>query len=433
MEEVFLIDGPDFKMTQIQFLIRMLVSAGVGFVIGLERQHSSLDKKRSDFAGVRTFMIVVLLGFISTFLSFVLNPFVFAGTFSAVVLFVAASYWISANKGDIGGTSEVAVIISFLLGVTTCLGFIEVSLAMMVLLVVILSFKDPLKTLIKKVSEAELRAFISFVVIALLIFPFLPNKNYGPFEVINPNEIGWVVILTSGIGFGGYILMKFLGSGRGILFTGIFGGLVSSTVVTWVFSKKSKESVGLSRNCAVAILAASSIMIIRVAVLITIFNQQLLQNLIVPFILLLIAGFGITYYYFKKGDDSIENKTDVPLGNPLNLKDAFLFAVFYVAILLIVNYANDYMGDRGVILSSAIAGLTDVDAITISVSKLGLFDIPVLTAQNAILLAALCNTIVKLGIGIWLGSNPLKKYLLIGYGIIFCAGLISFLILNLGT
>jgi uncharacterized membrane protein (DUF4010 family) len=120
----------------------------------------------------------------------------------------------------------------------------------------------------------------------------------------------------------------------------------------------------------------------------------------------------------------------MPLGEPLNIKDAVFFGIVYTGILTLVSYASTEYGDKGIYISSAISALTDIDAITISMSKLGGISINYLTAQNAILLATLTNTIIKIGLSLWFGSKQLKKYVLVGYGVIFLAGLIGFVLLN---
>lgn len=431
MEEIILIKTEAFSITQMEFLLRMLVATGIGFVLGLEREYARMQKEGLGevFAGVRTFVVVVLVGFLSTFLSFLLHPLIVLGGFASVVVLVGISYFVQSRNGDVGGTTEFAIILAYLLGASTLMGYIEISLALMVVTLVILSLKVRLHQFIGEISEEELFAFVTFVVVALLVLPFLPDQTFGPYDVLNPREIGWVIVLTSGIGFIGYMMMKFFGSGKGILLTGILGGLVSSTVVTWVFSKKSKNVPALSRNCAIAILAASSIMVIRVFVWIVIFNKNLLWGLILPLSIVLLAGIGIAWYLYRKEGQQTLPET-IPLGNPLNLKDAIFFGVLYAGILLLINYANQTFGTRGIFLSSAVAALTDIDAITISISKLAEETISANIAQNAILLSTLSNTIIKIGIALWFGSVSLRKDILVGYGMIFLAGLIGFGILN---
>jgi len=420
----------DFLLSQSDFLIRLLVTTGIGFVIGLEREFSHYSEKEEIFAGVRTFTLVALLGFLTALLGVTFTYWIFIAGFLSVVCIVGISYWVSSNEGNIGGTTEFATIFTFLLGGLILLGKINEGLALTVVTVVLLSLKIKLKTIIGQLTQKELYAFVRFVVIALLILPFLPNNYFGIFNVINPREVGWVIVLTSGIGFVGYVLMKFLGTNRGIILTSILGGLVSSTVVTFTFSKKSKETPELSQNYAVGIFAAATIMVVRMFLWVFIFNKKMLNGLGIPLVIIFLTALGITIFFYKKQLTKPPFKDKILLGDPLNIRNAVFFGIFYTGILLLVSYASNEYGAKGIYISSAISALTDIDAIAISVSKLGGVTIDLLTAQNAILLATLANTIVKIGIAVWTGSTDLKKYVLIGYGFIFIAGIIGFIILN---
>src|SRR5690606_16073363 len=253
------------------------------------------------------------------------------------------------------------------------------------LTIVLLSAKVTFKSFVGKITPQEMFDFVRFIVVALLIFPFLPDMDMGPFNVINPREIGWVIILISGLGFLGYIMMKFLGAHKGILFTGIIGGLVSSTMVTWVFAKKSKELPALSAHCATAILAASSIMVIRVLLWVFIFNKSLAPGLYLPLGLIFFSAIGVTLFLYYKQSKKEDIDTSLPEGKPLNLQSAIVFGIVYTLIILLVSYTNEYFGSSGIFISSTIAGLTDIDAITISVSKLAGDSLSFSVAQNAIL------------------------------------------------
>lgn len=429
--DLLLIDTPDLKLEQSEFIIRLLVALGIGFLIGLEREHAALKEKAHSFAGIRTFIFVVLLGFIGAMTAVVFTPWMYLGILMSVVLLIAISYRVTASTGDIGSTTEFSVLLAFILGGLSFAGFIEISLMITVVIVVLLSSKIKLQNVIGKITSEELYDFIRFVVVVLLIFPFLPNENLGPFNVLNPREIGWVIILTSGLGFAGYILMRLLGPGKGILLTGIIGGLVSSTAVTWVFTKKSKESEELSLNCAVAILAASSIMILRVLIWTFIFNKELFNQLYGVIIFVLVVALSVTFvFYFKQRKKEVI-VTEIRQDKPLDLQGALFFGLVYMLILLVVSYSNEYLGEKGMLLSSAIAGLSDIDAITISVSKIAGESLALKIASNAILIATISNTFVKLGIGIWAGSSQLRKYLFIGYGFVFSAILLVIVYLNL--
>ncbi len=405
------------------------MAIGIGAIIGMQREHAALNEKVPGFAGIRTFVFVVLLGFMAGLTYYLLSPLVYFGILLSVAIVTGVSYWITAMKGDIGATTEFTALIGFVLGTMAFLGIIELSLTITVLVVVFLSAKFKLHEIVGKITTDELYDFIRFVVLALLIFPFLPDETFGPYDILNPREIGWVIILTSGLGLIGYILMKFLGAKKGILLSGIIGGLVSSTATTWVFAKKSKESEALSHNCATAILAASSIMIIRVLIWTFIFNKFFFNELFFIIFLVFMAAMGITLFlYFTKGKKEVFD-TEIPKGKPLDLVGALVFGLIYTIILLVVSYANENLGERGILISSAVAGLSDIDAITISVSKLAGVRLDLSIAAIAVLIATISNTLVKMGIGIWAGSQTLRKDLYLGYGVIFIAAVLALLFL----
>ena len=430
--DTYIIDTLELQLTQGEFFIRLFVACGIGFLIGLEREHSALEKKEEEFAGIRTFIFLSLLGFIGATFNYLISPWGFALILSGVIILTSISYWVLASsRGDVGGTSEITAIIAVLLGGLTFLGYIEISLAITVIMVVLLSSKLKLQSVISQITDEEMYDFIRFVVVALLIFPFLPNETYGPYDVINPREIGWVILLTSGLGFIGYVLVRILGAGRGILMSGIIGGLVSSTAVTWVFSRKSREEPSLAINCAIAILAASSIMVIRVLIWVLVFNKELMTDFYLPIGIVFLGAIGVTLYFYFQEKKNRKTDAEIPLGKPLNLAGALVFGLLYTVIIFAVAYASDTFGNKGIYITSGIGGLSDIDAITISVSKLSNNSISVLTAQNAILIATLANTIVKMGIALWAGSRELRKYIYIGYGTIFLAGLVAFAVLNI--
>jgi uncharacterized membrane protein (DUF4010 family) len=311
----------------------------------------------------------------------------------------------------------------------TLIGLIEISLMITVVVVLVLSSKFRIQTLVGKITAEELYDFIRFVVIALLIFPFLPDETYGPYQVLNPREIGWVIILTSGLGLLGYALTKFLGPKKGILLGGIVGGMVSSTAVTWVYAKKSRENESLAESCGTAILAASSIMFIRVLIWTSIFNQGLFTSMLPVMGLIFLSAIGITLFLYLKNGKGESANAEIPLKKALDLKGALIFGLIYMVILLVVSYANENLGKSGTLISAAIAGFSDIDAITISLSKLSGVTLDQEFAALAILIATISNTLVKMGIGLYAGSKSLRKILLIGYGTMFLAAVISLVLI----
>ena len=416
MMDQLLIDTEHFTLSSWEFFVRLLVSIGIGVVIGLERQYSAIKEHANGYFGIRTFTFYALLGCVSVLFYFLFSPWIYIALFLGLVILTAVAYWQTALNGDRGLTTEVTALLTFVLGSMATYGLISFSLMLTVIVVVLLSSKFKIKTFVGKITAEELYAFIRFVVLALLIFPFLPNENYGPYEVLNPKEIGGVVLLTSALGFSGYVLIKTLGNHRGILLGGLLGGLVSSTSITWVYSKKSKENPSLSASCATAILGASSIRYIRVGVWTALFHAPLFRSLAVYLLLLLVAALGVTFYTHLMENKPSSTSDNSALSKPLDLVGALIFGGIYVLILLAVSYANDYFGDQGTLISSALAGISDIDAVSISIAKLTGTSISLPLAEVAILLACLTNTMVKLGLGCYLGSPQLRKLLLRGYG-----------------
>lgn len=412
------------------FLLRLTVSLGVGFVIGLEREHAGIRDKHSFFAGIRTFTIVSLLGFLSGIIAGFLGIWIVYLSFAGLLLLVAVSYFISSQKGDVGTTTEFALIASFLLGLLTLLGYIQIVLAVTVIILTLLSLKFEMKTIAEMTTKEEIFAFLKFAVLVALILPFLPDRTIDPYKVFNPREVMLVIILTSGLNFGGYLLIKFLGARRGILLTGIAGGFISSTIITWTFSKRSREKAVLSKSYSSAILFASAIMPLRVILLIYIFNSTLLAELAAALILLVAAGFAYAFFLMRKNSPAVAEDQVLP-GNPLDLIEALKFGGLFTLILYFVHFAVVYFGSRGVIAASLISGLSDVDAITISLAKMRDASVSPLIVSGSILLATLSNTVVKLGIALTLGSRELKKHVAAGYGLIFTAWVAGFFLLHL--
>lgn len=426
----YIINTPELQMTQLDLFVRLLVACGIGLLLGLEREHSALIKKEHVFAGIRTFVLLTLTGFAGAALNFLLSSWAFAVIIFGVIVLTAISYWITSMKGDIGGTSELAGLLAVSLGALVFLGYIELSLMMTVIILVMLSSKVRLMNVIGQITREEIYALVRFVVIALLLFPFLPDEDYGPYGMLNPREVGWVIIITSGIGFLGYVLMRVFGANKGILMTGVLGGLVSSTMVTWVFAKKSKELPAYNNIYTSAILAACTIMMVRIFLWVFLFNKQLLPSILVPVLLLFLTGVGVTVFFYLKDKKEEAERVGLPLGKPLDLSTAFLFGVMFVVIVFVINYANEFFGQEGIYVTSAIAGISDVDAITISITKMSAINIPPLTAQNAILIAAFANTVSKFVLALWFSGNEMKRNIFIGYGAFFAAFVVAFVVLN---
>lgn len=407
----------------------MLVATGIGFIIGLEREFNTFAEE-GHIAGLRTFPIIALLGFVTSFLSKDFSNNIAVATVVGLFLLISIAYFVQASRNKTGLTTELAMILTFVLGMMAGKGFIKEALATVVITTTILSLKQSFRKFISQMTQEELFAFIKFTILALLILPFLPDHSYGPNNLFNPREIGWIVVILSSINFIGYLLMKFGGAGQGILLTAFLGGLVSSTMVTWSFSARSKDAEDLSAHYSAGIVLASTIMYLRVLLIILIFNRTLALQMLAPCLLIALAGGIYVWWMMRKREPANAPKT-LLLGNPLDMQNALVFTVIFLGILLMVYYADFFLGKGGVYLSGLLSGLADLDAVSISMSKLALQDtVKINVSAITILLAMLSNTVFKLGISVAKGSMPLRKTVTPALGGFILLG-IFFIILNL--
>jgi uncharacterized membrane protein (DUF4010 family) len=397
------------------------VSLLVGALVGIERERAKEEHQRL-FAGIRTFPLIALLGFLSGLLGTAVAPWVLGVFSSGFIAMVVVSYYLEGRTGALGATTEVAAIIVFVLGVLIHHEFYIVAIAASVVLTLFLSLKGPLQELIVHVQPEDIYATLKFAIITAIVLPILPNTTMGPLDVLNPRQIWYMVVLIAGISFAGYVLVKVFGSKKGLTLTGMMGGLVSSTAVTLSFSQKSREAPELGKTFASAIVLACSIMFPRILVEVAVVNRSLLA-FIWPFIAILtVSGVGASMLLlFGKKRDTV---TEVDLKNPFELLSAIKFGLVFALIIFVSKAAQMYLGDSGVYLAAALAGLTDVDAITLSMANLSKSTLSESTASVAILIAVVVNTIVKASIAFSLGAAALRRYTLPGFGIVLLTGMV---------
>ena len=408
----------------LDLLIGFGISVGIGFLIGLERQFSKQVKdKEEQFAGVRTFCMISIFGFLAAFLSSQFGQWLFAVSFLGLIALILVAYFqLSKTAGNKGGTTEIATVLTFLLGALVFLKLTLFALLIMVVMLILLAYKPTLHQFIKTLNQQELYAIIQFVVMSAIILPFLPDNNFGPYDLWNLRDIWKMVVLVSGTSLVGYMIAKIVGH-TGTWVAGIVGGLVSSTSVALTFSRRSKDSgPGAAFFFAMGIIGACTIMFPRILFEVYVVNSSLASQLWLPIGLITLGGLAAAFliYKFKKGKEDAE---DLELKNPLNFGTAIKFALLYAGIQWLVKFSSEEFGDNGTYAAGAISGLTDVDAITLSMAKMSRGGEAADLAINTIILAALSNTVVKFIIVLVVGSPELRKTTVLGFGIIFLIGL----------
>jgi uncharacterized membrane protein (DUF4010 family) len=386
------------------------VSLGLGMLIGLERERTRGDSH--GFAGVRTFSLVSLLGAISVYASERADLAWLIGlVFVSVIALVIVAYQFAARNGKPGITTEVSLLITFFVGALSAWGDVGVAGALAVVTMLLLALKGWLHNLASRIEPSDVEATLKFAIITLIILPLVPNTNFGPagLEVINPYETWLMVVLIAGLNFIGYILVKVVGREHGLGITGLLGGLISSTAVTLGFSQRSRVEPHLAAVLALAILLAWTVMFFRVMVEVAVVNFALLKHLAWSLLLMASVSLGICLLLWRRGRSKVVGEIDSG-HNPFELGGAIKFGALFAVVIFIASAAQVYFGDTGLYVAGALAGMTDVDAITLSMASLALAD-PASSgpAARTIVIAVISNTLVKSGLVLWLGAPSMRK------------------------
>ncbi len=402
------------------FFQGFFVAILLGALIGLEREYARYKKKGHDFAGIRTFPLISLFGAVSAYLGDLISPWVLLiGIILSGTLIIFAYFAITDKEKrlHLGATSEMAGFLAFFIGVLCYYNEITFAVILAVVITVILYARSFLHHFAMKMKTEEMADTLKFAVIALVILPLLPNQGYGPHEIFNPFVIWLMVVFISGIGFAGYVLMKWFGE-RGITLAGILGGLVSSTAVTTSFSERSKKEIKIFRALALGVILANTVMFVRILVEVFVIHRPLFYKMLFPFSILVAVSLGFSYILWRKADEA---KGKMELTSPFTLTPALKFGVFFAVILALVKLGDLYLSTKGVYIVSFISGFADVDAITVSLSQLAKTTLSLDIARNGIVIAALTNVAVKGGIAYWFGDRKKFGKIILGLYLVLIA------------
>jgi uncharacterized membrane protein (DUF4010 family) len=410
--------------------LRFGIALAIGFMIGLQREYAFREKQRELLAGERTFALMALVGALAAMIAEVLeSSLAFMGVILMVGVFTAIAYFIDAWRGYVGLTTEIAILITVIIGALCYWNYLTLAAALGIVTTVLLSVKIETDRLVSALTREDIYAALKFAVISLVILPVLPRESNlpPPFDVLSPFRIWLMVVFISGINFVGYLAIKFVGPERGIGLTGLLGGLVSSTGVTLGFSERSNRETSLAKPFALAIMIAWTVMFARVLVEVGVLNLELLQLVWLP---IAAAGVvGLLYCVYLYLSQRTTEKDTQEFANPFDLVSAIKFGLLYALILVVARAAQLYFGDTGVYISSLLSGLADVDAITISLAQLSdAGTVSMTVAAQSIVIATIANTIAKGAIVIIGGAEVLKRALLPGMLLVLLTAIVVTLI-----
>ena len=400
--------------TELAPLPRYVVALAIGLLMGLERERNPAAK-----AGLRTFALTALLAVLTAHLATVLGePWLIAAGMLLVGAMMIAAYMHTPAQadGDPGTTTVAALLLCYGLGVLVWQNEIQLAVMLGIAATMLLYFKPELSGISQKLSRRDLLSVLQFSVLALIILPLLPNRNYGPYGALNPYQIWWMVVLIAGVGLAGYAALRLVGQQRGSVMLGLLGGLVSSTATTLSFSRHARANRALIPTAVTVIMLANLVVLARLGVLAAVLAPAVLPQLL-PVLLggLVVGGLGAAY-----GVRKLRPQGDPPaleMSNPTELRTALGFGLMYGIVLLAAAWLSDWLGTSGLYGVALVSGLTDVDAITLSSLRLHNLDkLSAAVVVNVITLALLANLGFKSILALSIGGWEMARHAVAGMG-----------------
>jgi uncharacterized membrane protein (DUF4010 family) len=384
-----------------EILLRLAVALAIGLLIGFERgwQSRALEEGRRT-AGLRSFGLIGLAGGLAGVLYEEGDIFLLIGGLAAIVVFMAILYWNTLReRQQVGITTMIAVIVAYFLGTLAGLGELEVAGPAAVVVTLLLGIKPQLHWLLQRIEHRELMATIHLLVISVVLLPVLPNEGYGPWQAINPYLMWWMVVAVAGISYLGYFAIKIAGATRGVLMTGLAGGLVSSTAVTVNLARLASRRKRMEEILAAGVIVGAATMFPRILVVVGVFAPSMLPRLIWPLGLAAVVAYAAALLLARVGQRALRKDDgggEVTPKNPFEIRVALQFGLLLAVIMLAARGMKEWLGDAGLFLLAAVSGLGDVDAITLSVaSMVDGGEVASRVAGLAVVLAAAANTLVK--------------------------------------
>jgi uncharacterized membrane protein (DUF4010 family) len=401
----------------------------IGALVGIEREKSKAQSGHPGIGGVRTFILFSLIGAVAAWLSQVLgSAWVFVAAVGGVGALAVAGYVVQshAKPEAIGLTTEAAALGTCLLGGACVAGQAAVALALGVAFSAILAYKRPMHALVAKLGSEDIEAGVKLLAATFIVLPLLPATAIDPWGAIRPRQLWMLVILIAALSLVGYVATRAFGSERGTAIAGLTGGLVSSTAVTLAFARQSRDEGGRSDDAlAAGLFLAWAVMNVRVVILAAIVHAALVPALLLPFgAMTAVTGLAVVFLLERTRRQEPAQGHEVALRNPFSLTAAIKFALFFAVVLLVVALARQYFPGHGYYVVATLAGLTDVDAITLSMSTLaGQGGVSATVAARSLVIAALSNTVVKCGMVAAIAHAALRFRTLVVTALLLVVGL----------
>lgn len=376
--------------------LRFAASLGIGLLIGLERERNPAAK-----AGVRTFALVALCGSLAAAVGDPARAWTIPVGLALVAAMLIAAHARDGREDDPGTTTVMAAAVCYLLGVLAALGDTVLAGALGIAVAALLYFKPEIEGFSLALKRHEQVSVLQFLVASVIVLPILPDRAFGPYEVLNPRHIWLMVVLVAGIGLASYVALRVAGERHGAMLTGFLGGLISSTATTVLYAKRSRESAEIALLARVVVPLASIVPLARIALLAAVLAPALLPRLLPVLGAALVAGLAAALALLR----SVQRRGAAPAPesrNPAELATAIRFGALYGIVLFVSAWLSDLAGARGFYLAALLSGLVDIDPIVLSALNLfGAERMAASAALNAVLIAFVANMAFKLALVAW--------------------------------
>jgi uncharacterized membrane protein (DUF4010 family) len=305
--------------------------------------------------------------------------------------------------------NEVAVACVYALGVMSALAPPGLTMALGVTIAVLLQAKGRLHGLAERMGPQDMRAILTFAALTFVILPALPDRAMGPWGVLNPRHAWLMVVLVTGVSLAGYVLYKVLGERVGAIGAGLLGGLISSTATTVSYARRARDGSATAWGAASAIMLAGFVLYVRIGVgLLVVAPAIAREGAMALGVMAVVSALSAVVAVLMARRSEGDGRPAPVQANPTQLGTALIFAGLYAGMLLAVEFVRQKLGEGAMLGVAALSGLTDMDAITLSVARLYTDgELEARTAVRMVLVAAVSNEVFKGVLAAALGGRAL--------------------------
>ncbi len=401
----------------IEIATKLLLSIGIGLLVGFERQWSRKD------LGVRTFTIISLFGMLSALIA---PSFILIGLVSVVALLVVVNIGAIASQRSLEPTTSGALLVMFALGVLIGQDHVFTPVATAIVMTLLLALKPQLSRFAGGLTQEEVRGAVLLGLIGFVIYPVLPDHFIDSWHLLNPREAWLTIILIASIGFLNYVLLR-LYSARGLYYSAFFGGMVNSTAAIAELSSTFESGAAIQQLVTVNLLTIVA-MFIRNLGLLLIFSPAAGFIAAVPIGLMALSA---TIVIWRLRHASLSS-AGLAIGSPVSLRKLLSFGAIFIAIQVTSSLGQRLFGGSGAVIVSALGGLASSASATAAVAAISRHgQISSSTAALSTILASIASTLVNVPI-VYRATRDRKvvRNLFLTSLLIVVLGLIALLVLD---